>query len=149
MESLKWNWIFSLKNVYLPGFQTEDGTHPTFVVFICMGCGENFDRSWTLEEIRLHEATCAVKKPKYQTTCRFCGSISSLFVFVFSLGSKLLLYLCDVYKTKTVSLKCILIISSSIILQLFRIHVVVRRSSAVIIGYSLVRYFFIFSLTGK
>ena len=51
-------------------------------------CRDNFDRSWTLEKIRLHEVMCAVKKPKYQTMCRFCGSVSFLFLFVFSLSRK-------------------------------------------------------------
>ena len=41
---MKLNFFFKY-NVYLSGFQTEDGTHPTFIVFICMRCGENFDRS--------------------------------------------------------------------------------------------------------
>ena len=56
--------------------QKEDEAHALVVTFFCTGCGCKFDWSCALLGIRLHEANCATKKPKYIVMCRLCGMVS-------------------------------------------------------------------------
>ena len=63
--------------IYLYIFsQKEDETHTLVVAFFCTRCGWKFDWRCALLGIRLHEANCATKKPKYIATCHLCGMVS-------------------------------------------------------------------------
>ena len=52
--------------------------HSVHVIFTCTRCGQNFDRSDSLEILSKHEEQCALMVPKFRRICRICGLVCSL-----------------------------------------------------------------------
>ena len=65
-------YIFSI----LPKTQEyQAANHSVHVIFTCTCCGQNFDRSDSLEILSKHEEQCTLMVPKFRRICQICGLV--------------------------------------------------------------------------